>query len=102
MTNILFILKDKFFDDRDNRQELTATLRLIRDNIHQAVISIEDNGVYYVPRFATNLLVPLLNHENLRWFTIDYHKVKTSGTAVYADYLRIALNSVSKQNTSQY
>ena len=95
---ILFLfynnITEKYFDDRDNRQELTAHIRLIRDNLHQAVINVEHNGVYYVPRFATHLIVPLLNHENLRWFTIDLNKRKSSGTAVYADYLKTALNQV--------
>ena len=94
--------KDAYFEDRNNRPESTAILRLIKDTLHQATIDIEVSGVYFVPRCATNFLVPLLNHEHLRWFTIDLNNKKTSGTAAYAEYLKLALDEVSYLRISYY
>ena len=96
LLNIDFkLLSDTYFDDRNNRPESTAILRLLKDNLHQATVDIEVSGTYFVPRCATNYLVPLLNHEHLRWFVIDLNNKKTSGTAAYVDYLKIALDKVS-------
>ena len=87
-------MKDKYFGDRNNRNELTACITLIRDTWNQATIKIEQTGTYFVPRCGTNFLIPILNHENLRWFTVDLNNRKHSGTAVYSEYLTRALDEV--------
>ena len=56
---------------------------------------IEQNGHYMVPRCATYLIVPLLNHRRIRWTFIGYNGRRTRGTAGYLAYLTTALNEVS-------
>ena len=62
---------------------------------YQIFIKVEKHGNYMVPRYCTNLILPILNHENLRWSVIDRNRRKTPGLTAYIEYLGDALDEVN-------
>ena len=68
---------------------------LLSSTTHQLHVRIERHGTYVVPRCATYLFVPFLNHKRIRWTFIGYNGRRQRGTAGYLAYLETALNEVS-------
>ena len=62
---------------------------------HQMVIRIKNNGEYLVPRCATELIVPLLNHPKFVWTFVGYNGKRKQGIEPYIRYLGTALSDVS-------
>ena len=74
---------------------LDAQIQFSSSETYQCFIKVEKHGNYMVPRYATDLILPILNHENLRWSVLDRNRRKTIGLDAYVDYLSVALDEVS-------
>ena len=74
---------------------MDAQIQFSSSEIYQITIRVDKHGNYMVPRYATDLIVDLLNHENLRWTVIDRNRRKTVGLDTYLQYLSQALDDVS-------